>query len=49
MDVNEEKRRLPQPGDWVGPYRILHLLAKGGYSRVYKAECQGRYYAVKWR
>ena len=35
------------PGDFVGPWKILEVLGAGGFGRVFKAESEGRVYALK--
>ncbi|HEX8826326.1 MAG TPA: protein kinase, partial [Archangium sp.] len=36
-----------QPGDTVGPWRIVQVLGRGGSSRVFKVEREGRPYSMK--
>jgi serine/threonine protein kinase len=36
-----------QPGHMVGPWRIIHVLGRGGTSRVFKVERDGRPYSMK--
>jgi serine/threonine-protein kinase len=36
-----------QPGAMVGPWRILEVLGAGGLGRVFKAERDGAFYALK--
>jgi serine/threonine-protein kinase len=38
---------LLQPGDRVGPWRIVEPLATGGFARVFKVERKGCSYALK--
>jgi serine/threonine-protein kinase len=38
---------LPQPGESVGGYRILSPVGKGGFGSVFKAERDGRLFALK--
>lgn len=38
---------LPKPGAWVGAYRIVEKLGRGGCGHVYKALRGSRLYAVK--
>jgi hypothetical protein len=28
-----------QPGQWVGPWRILESLGSGGFGHTFKVEC----------
>jgi eukaryotic-like serine/threonine-protein kinase len=35
------------PGDFVGPWKILEVLGAGGLGRVFKAESEGKVYALK--
>jgi len=39
--------RLPLPGEFVGPYRIIRLIGQGGMGAVYLAEQDSRQVAVK--
>ncbi|HEX5750959.1 MAG TPA: serine/threonine protein kinase, partial [Archangium sp.] len=36
-----------QPGHWVGPWLIVAVLGRGGSSRVFKVERDGRPYSMK--
>jgi eukaryotic-like serine/threonine-protein kinase len=40
--------RLPVPGDSVGAYRVLAQVGRGGQGHVFKAECAGRFFALKF-
>lgn len=40
--------RLPVPGDRVGAYRVLAHVGRGGQGHVFKAECAGRFFALKF-
>ncbi|MGZ3458170.1 MAG: hypothetical protein ACXU86_06635, partial [Archangium sp.] len=39
--------RHPEPGEWVGDYRISKKLGSGGYGTVFLAERAGLFFAVK--
>jgi serine/threonine protein kinase len=36
-----------QPGQWVGPWRILESLGSGGFGRTFKVECEGALFSLK--
>jgi serine/threonine protein kinase len=36
-----------QPGQWVGPWRILETLGSGGFGRTFKVECEGALFSLK--
>jgi serine/threonine-protein kinase len=36
-----------QPGQWVGPWRILESLGTGGFGRTFKTEREGSVYSLK--
>jgi serine/threonine-protein kinase len=38
---------LLEPGDWVGPWRIVEAVGLGGFARVFKVEREGGVYALK--
>lgn len=40
--------RLPEPKERVGQYQVVGPLGRGGQGHVYKAECAGRAYILKF-
>lgn len=48
LPVRIPLNRLPVPGDSVGPYLVLEQVGQGGQGHVYKAQCAGRWFALKF-
>jgi hypothetical protein len=46
--VRAQPCRLPVPEDMVGQYRVVAPLGQGGQGHVFKAECAGRFFVLKF-
>ncbi|MFY0530151.1 serine/threonine protein kinase [Archangium gephyra] len=48
LRVSARVYRLPEPGEWVGQYRVVGPLGQGGQGHVFLAECSGRSCVLKF-